>query len=210
MRRPRLLSSEEAARPQHRLDGPADVEISFAHPSGQGRDVITRNGGFAQQETADPLGQSACRRGVIDEHRDQVVAAPPPAMSQDGLFAVVVAEWIVVQSPVFDGPAGQNPRRLFDVGLGVVPHADREQLHQLRQVLIGLPARVLIGIEPDEQGRVMNDAFEQLAVRARANSRKISFCRRTNGPTLPALVAKWSCQNSASRSPSGSGPATMR
>ena len=59
-------------------------------------------------------------------------------------------------------PAGEGPGPLLDVGLGVVADPEEEQLEQLPgEVLVGLALAVLVGVEPDEHGRVLGHRLGQ-------------------------------------------------
>jgi hypothetical protein len=62
-------------------------------------------------------------------------------------------------------PAGEGPRRLPHILLGVVAHPHREQLHQLpRVVLIRVGRRGLNGVEIDHHGRVAADGPKQVVI----------------------------------------------
>jgi hypothetical protein len=74
-------------------------------------------------------GDGALRVGRLEEDADGVVAVPVAAPAQDRLNAAVVERRVVdegcavvlVRLPVvLDGPAGERPRDLADVVLGVV------------------------------------------------------------------------------------------
>ena len=182
--------------------------------AGQRGDRIVVDGSLAEEQAAEPPGQPIGGRRVLEEDRHQVVAVQAAAAAEDRLGLVVVPRGDVAEGAVVDGPAGQGAGGLLDVVLGVVADAEGEQLHQLAgEVLVGVPLAVRRGVEPDQQRRVADRGLEQLAERGRGHGGGTSsFCRRmaARSSTLRLLVAKWLCHISVSRSPSGSGPKSMR
>ena len=151
---------------------------------------------------------------MVEQHRDQVVALPASATAEDGFLAVVVPSGDLGENVAcLDRPAGQGAGGLLDIVLGVMADAEREQLHQLAgQVLVWVPLAIGRRIQPDKQRRVVDDGAEQLPERLAGQLAEDSFCRRMAGrlSTLTLLVAKWLCHISVSRSPSGSGPNSIR
>jgi hypothetical protein len=75
---------------------------------------------------------------------------------------VVVLDGGLGEVAVLDGPAGQTPGGLLDVGLRVVADAEGEQLHQLAaEVLVRVALAVGRGVEVREQGRLADRGIEQ-------------------------------------------------
>src|SRR6266849_873295 len=65
-----------------------------------------------------------------------------------------------------NSPTGQGTGRLLDIALRKVADSKSEQLHQLAaEVFVGMALAVGLGVQPDEQSRIMDDAPQQFAKR---------------------------------------------
>ena len=92
-----------------------------------------------------------------------------PGFAQDRLGPVVEVarvELVAVLLGIDLAPAGQCPRRLADVALGVMTLAQGEELEELaRQVLVGLGLGAVQAVEPAAHGTVAEHPAVQLADR---------------------------------------------
>ena len=103
-----------------------------------------------------------------------VLPAEVPALAEDDLGPGVVAVRVVAEVHVAEAlapvvpPPRERPGLLADVVLGVaVPGAQREELHQLAGVvLVRVPPRVLVAVEPEEHRRVVREREDQRLERA--------------------------------------------
>src|SRR5436309_2770071 len=76
-------------------------------------------------------------------------------LAEDRLRAVVVEARGERELLAVGVPAGEGAGGFADVRLGVIAHAEGEQLHHLPGVvLVRLTLDVAVGVEPDEHGRV--------------------------------------------------------
>ena len=107
------------------------------------------------------------RLTACDPHH--VVQAPLAGLAQDRLGPVVEVarvELVAMLLGIDLAPAGQCPRDLADVALGVMPLAQGEELEELaREVLVGLDLRAIQAIEPAAHGTVAEHPAVQLADR---------------------------------------------
>ena len=112
-----------------------------------------------------------------------------------------------------DRPAGERPRRLADVVLGVVAHPEGEQLHELaRQVLVGRPTRLP---PPSSHSSIAGSTAIACASARKSPRAEASLASRSGSPSggaahLRMLVAKWPCQNHVIRSGNGASAAAIR
>ncbi len=92
---------------------------------------------------------------MLEQQPDEVRAGPLPGLAEDHLLARVMVRGEFEERAVGDGPAGEGPRGLLHVALGIVADAEGEQLHQLTgEILVRVPVAIGRGVEPDQQGRV--------------------------------------------------------
>ena len=145
----------------------ADVELLERPPR--------RGVGWHRDEVAPQLlDEEPGVHGVAQAERAGVLPVERAALPEDHLVTAVVPGAVEAEvrrahpaAPLVP-PAGQRPRLLAHVALGVaVPLAEREQLHQLAGVvLVGRPLRVVGAGEPDQHRRVGRDLAQQHAERA--------------------------------------------
>jgi hypothetical protein len=155
---------------QDRGDDRADVVVGAAVQALQraARALWRRRG----DEVAPQLGHEEARmQSVADGEVGGVAPVVAPAPAVDALRAAVVELAVEAEVGHADAvapvraPAGQRPRHLAHVALGVAAaRAQREQLLQLpRVVLVRLPAVVRGPVEPRQHRRVLRDVAHQAA-----------------------------------------------
>src|SRR5204863_9674462 len=85
-------------------------------------------------------------------------------LSEDGLFAVVMAARLEDEFIILEGVARERASALLDVILGVVVAlAKSEELHQFaREVLVGMGLVVLVVVEELQHRRIADDAVDQV------------------------------------------------
>ncbi len=85
-------------------------------------------------------------------------------LAQDRLGPVVEIARVELVAALLDidlAPAGERPRHLADVALGVMPLAQGEQLEKLAsQVLIGLGLGAVQAVEPAAHGTIIEHAAD--------------------------------------------------
>ena len=131
-----------------------------------------RRGDEVAPELVDEEGRM---QRVAHAHPDALLPRPRARLPEDRLVAVVVPRRHVAEvvhaelvAPLEVEP-GQRPCELAHVLLrvGAPVRAQREQLHQLaRVVLVRVPARVLVQVEPDDHRRVLRHVVGKLVERA--------------------------------------------
>ena len=180
---------EEVRLEQYPQHGP-DVAIGLVVGVHQGlyrlrvpgrRDVPGRHLGFVgDEEVVQVPRQEAGGCRLIGQDFDDIFAVEVPGVPQEGLFAVVVVFGLVLEVPVEtaqgvsgnlggDGPPGKGPRRLFNIVLGIVAHAQGEQLHQLTApVLVDGAVMVAVVVQPVDHRRVLGQLHQQFLEAAQA------------------------------------------
>ena len=134
--------------------------------------LAVRGRGRRRDEVAPQLGDEERRvQRVPDAHRQTLLPRPRARLAEDRLVAVVVPRGHVAEvvhaelvAPL-EVEAGQRAGELAHVvlGVGAAVGAEREQLHQLaRVVLVRVPARVLVQVEPRDHRRVLRHVVGEL------------------------------------------------
>ncbi len=113
---------------------------------------------------------------LLDDDVDNVLAVQVPAMAKEFLDAVIMVFRPVFELPGeppvwqardlgFEGPAGEGPRRLTDICLGIVAGAEAEQLQQFAApVLVHRRAVVLVVVQPEYHRRIPGHLQQKVAV----------------------------------------------
>ncbi len=91
---------------------------------------------------------------------------------------------------VGNGPAGEGPRGLLHVALGIVADPEGEQLHQLAgEILVRVPVAIGRGVEPDQEGRVPHRGVQEVAERGPGVSAEQVVLPPHGGQVVDLLVA---------------------
>ena len=116
----------------------------------------------------EPFEQLAGEEALMDRLRyddaDRTVGIKVSGLPEKRFDAVVVLFGVEECLPVFERPAGKGTGALFDVGLGVVAQAQREEFHHFaRVVFVGMRFGVEPIVEPHEHRRIARHRREQRA-----------------------------------------------
>ena len=127
---------------------------------------------------------------MIEEHPDEVGAVPASGLRQEDLLTRVMRPGVFEEPVIEDGPAGERPRGLFDIALGIGADPEGEELHQLAgEVLVGVPLAIGRGVEPDHEGRVAHRGVQEVGERGSSVSAKEIVLPAHGGQVRDFLVA---------------------
>ena len=78
----------------------------------------------------------------MSDNRHAILPGQLPGRAQHALFSTIVLIPVKPKPLAFDFPTGEAAGKLANVGLGVVPLSEAEQLHDLPRIVfvgVGLP-----------------------------------------------------------------------